>query len=85
MKEAARLRPLLGIIVMRRVIKYVLYAVAGFISFYALVVVAVVAYLAIGETMIPGFKLADHVSKDQGCTVDPLPKGCPGNLAGKSN
>lgn len=70
---------------MRRVIKYALYAVAGVVSLYALVVVAVVAYLAISEAMIPGFKLADHVSKDQGCTVYSPPRGCPGNLAGKSN
>jgi hypothetical protein len=48
-------------------------------------IVGAVAYLAIGETVIPGFKLSDHMSKDQSCAVYPPPKGCPGNLAGKSN
>jgi hypothetical protein len=32
-------------------------------------IVGAVAYLAIGETVIPGFKLSDHMSKDQSCAV----------------
>jgi hypothetical protein len=77
---------------MRRIIlfvlvifKYALYAVAGFISLYVLLVVGEVAYLAIGETMIPGFKLSDHMSKDQSCTVYPMPEGCPVFLGRKLN
>jgi hypothetical protein len=66
--------------------KYAMYAVAGLLSLYVLYIVGVVAYIALGEAnIIPGFKLSDHMSKDQGCMVYPPPKGCPGNVAGKSN
>jgi hypothetical protein len=71
---------------MRRVVrcfllisKYAMYAVAGLISLYVILVVGEVAYILIGEAVIPGFKLADHMSTDQQCMVYPFPKGCPGN------
>ncbi len=65
--------------------KYALYAVAGFILLYVLFGVGAVAYLVIGEAIIPGFKLSDHLSKDQSCKLYPMPEGCPGFLGRKSN
>jgi hypothetical protein len=67
------------------IFKYALYAIAGLVSLYVIFVVGTIAYLLIGEAMIPGFRLADHMSKDQSCMGSPPPKGCPGNLAGKTN
>ncbi len=81
-----------GTIAIRRIIpfifgafKYALYAVAGLMSLGFLYVVSNLAYVVIGETMIPGFNLADHVTKDQNCLVSPPPEGCPGNRPKKSN
>ena len=61
------------------VFKHAMYAIAGLLSLYVLYIVGVVAYVALGEAnIIPGFKLSDHMSTDQGCMISPSPKGCPG-------
>jgi hypothetical protein len=66
-------------------IKYALYAVAGMMALYLVFLFGAGICLLVCEQVIPGWKLSDHVTKDQSCMVSSPPKECRGGPDGKSN